>query len=70
MRFYAGDQKAIKGIRRVYNLSKSLVDKVKIFQLAKGAKTLDEAIEALLKNGLESNSEHLKESIKREMGQL
>ena len=52
------------------NLSKSIVDKVKIFQLATGAKTLDEAIEALLKSGLASNSEHLIESIKREMEQL
>ncbi len=52
------------------NLSKSILDKAKIFQLATGAITLDEAIEALLKSGLASNSEHLIESIKREMEQL
>jgi hypothetical protein len=52
------------------NLSKSILDKAKIFQLATGAKTLDEAIEALLKSGLASKSEHLIESIKREMEQL
>ena len=52
------------------NVSKSIVDKAKIFQLATGAKTFDEAIESLLKSGLASNSEHLIESIKREMEQL
>lgn len=52
------------------SLPKTIVDKAKIFQLATGASTLDDAIAALLKSGLASNSEKLIEVIKRDMENL
>lgn len=51
-------------------LPKSLLDKVKIFQLGTGAASLDEAVAILLKSGLQNNSATLIESIKKEMDQL
>ena len=51
-------------------LPKALIDKVKIYQLATGASSVDQAIAALLKSGLASNSEKLIEVIKRDMETL
>ncbi|MER2107860.1 MAG: HTH domain-containing protein [Solibacillus sp.] len=51
-------------------LPKSLLDKVKIFQLGTGAASLDEAVAVLLKSGLQNNSATLIESIKKEMDRL
>lgn len=52
------------------SIPKSIIDKAKIYQLATGVNTLDEAIAALIKSGLASNSEKLIEVIKREMRNL
>lgn len=51
-------------------LPKSLLDKVKIFQLGTGLVSLDEAVALLLKSGLQNNSATLIESIKKEMDKL
>lgn len=51
-------------------LPKSLLDKVKIFQLGTGKASLDEAVAGLLKSGLQNNSATLLESIKKEMDRL
>ena len=52
------------------SLPKSLIDKAKIYQLGTGANTLDEALAALIKSGLASNSEKLIEVIRRDMENL
>ena len=52
------------------DVPKSLLDKVKIFQLGTGLETVDEAIALLLRSGLVNNSSRLIESIKKEMDQL
>lgn len=51
-------------------LPKSLLDKVKIFQLGTGVASLDEAVALLIKSGLQNNSANLLESIKKEMDRL
>ncbi|MEK4228017.1 HTH domain-containing protein [Solibacillus sp. FSL H8-0538] len=51
-------------------LPKSLLDKVKIFQLGTGVETVDEALALLIRSGLVNNSSKLIESIKKEMESL
>lgn len=54
----------------VVNLAKTLVDKVKIYQLAKGISSIDEAITELIRSGLTSSSSELIETLKKEMENL
>lgn len=51
-------------------LPKSLVDKVKIYQLGTGLPSVDDAFAVLLRSGLTSNSSELIEVLKKEMENL